>query len=102
MSKKLADRTRSTEWEKTSTLDAADGSPFVVDFEWCDIEGKHVPFAGDKVTVKQYGCIHYSSHSVNDDEPDYIHICDLDAFIAQLQDLKAKAIAEFGAEWGAS
>lgn len=52
--------------------------------------------------VKWDGCVHL--HHVQPgasktlDESDYLHICDLDDFIARLQELRTLAEAKFG-EW---
>lgn len=65
-----------------------------------------------KCSVKFDGCIHYNkiyntSYNENgeyfkpeDSEcEDYIHICDIDDMIKQLQEIKAMALAHFGDKW---
>lgn len=61
-----------------------------------------------KASVKWDGCVHFRRaynlpypHPEGDDDAfeDYIHICDLDEFIARLQALKQKAIEHFGGDW---
>lgn len=47
-------------------------------------------------TVRWDGCIHlYRLYYDIPDEPDYLHICDLDELIKGLQDLREKAVAHF-------
>lgn len=72
--------------------------------DWCEGDDHWT-----EATVKKDGCIHfyegnnapmgskYPERSTEDDN--YIHICELDDFIKQLQELREAAIAYFGKEW---
>lgn len=57
-------------------------------------------------SVKWDGCVHlnrYAPHPVDasrpGDEPDYLHICDLDEVIERLQAIKALALKHFKGNW---
>ena len=48
------------------------------------------------------GCVHierYTNGTISEDNRDYIHICDLDKFIQELQEVKDKALKHFGSNW---
>ena len=51
--------------------------------------------------VKWDGCIDLYKRYPNEleDDPDYVHICDLDDFIARLLELKRIALQHFGEDW---
>jgi hypothetical protein len=64
------------------------------------------------VFVKFDGCVHIRAYSnaarddqhklpspLREDSTDYMHICDLDEFIAGLQALRAAAVQHFGEGW---
>lgn len=52
------------------------------------------------VDVRNDGCVHLRRYySVDDEDSDYIHICDLDAMIEKLQAVKAAALEHFGEDW---
>jgi hypothetical protein len=53
-----------------------------------------------RFAIRSDGCVEitrwFNDPGEKDEDGDYIHICDLDAFIAELQAVKAAAIAHFG------
>lgn len=50
--------------------------------------------------VRGDGCVNLRRYYGADDEDnDYIHICDLDAMIEKLQAVKAAALEHFGDDW---
>ena len=57
-----------------------------------------------KASVRFDGCIHfrkaYNTPFPDDEDQDYIHICDIDEMIKQLTLLKEKGIEHFGQGWG--
>ena len=56
-----------------------------------------------RAEVKWDGCVHlnrdYLVDAGKEANTDYIHICDLDQFIGELQALSVKAKAHFGDPW---
>lgn len=74
---------------------------------WIDLiyqsykDGSHWVNAG----VKFDGCVHFrkaynSPFPKEDEDQDYIHICDIDEMIKQLTLLKEAASKHFGEDWG--
>jgi len=71
---------------------------------WLELElrdganGNEVP--SYKIEVRSDGCIHLRRYyNGGYDEPDYLHICDIDEVIELLQAVKEKAEEHFGKEW---
>jgi hypothetical protein len=63
---------------------------------WIDLQTEDGLY---KAVVKWDGCIHFNRYYLYDPEPDYLHICDLDEFIQQLQELRDAALLHFGTPW---
>lgn len=71
---------------------------------WLEVED---PDGWRRAAVRRDGCIHYNRYfdrplhmrDEDDDDPDYLHICDIDDEIARLRELKAEAIKHFGPDW---
>lgn len=54
--------------------------------------------------IRNDGCIHFrkaynSPFPKDDEDQDYIHICDIDEYVKILLALKEKAIEHFGNDW---
>ncbi|SRR5579872_4302459 len=64
-------------------------------------DGQHWLHAG----LRFDGCVHFTRAynspfpKENDDDQDYIHICDIDEMIKQLTLLKQAALKHFGEDW---
>lgn len=86
------------DWADDPKGSKCDGS---IDLIYCHYkDGQHY----DHASVKFDGCIHlrraYNAPFPKDDEDqDYIHICNIDEYIKQLVSLKEKAIEHFGEDW---
>lgn len=58
-----------------------------------------------EIYAKSDGCIHLSKSNnhpfpnPDQEEVDYIHICNLDNYIKMLQELRKKCIQKFGQSW---
>lgn len=71
---------------------------------WLEIEDED---GWSSAQVKWDGCIHYSQYfnnpihdkKRNPQDTDTLHICDIDAFIKELQEIKRLAQEHFGSEW---
>jgi hypothetical protein len=71
---------------------------------WLEVED---PEGWWSAVVKWDGCIHLNRYyNIPKNEPeridsdvDYLHICDLDEFIKDMQDLREKAKEHFGEDW---
>ena len=50
--------------------------------------------------IKNDGCINFIFPSYSADDDSYLHICELDEFIVQLQQLSAFCKNYFGPDWG--
>ena len=73
---------------------------------WIDLIYQHYKDGSHWVhaAVKFDGCIHYRKSYNNplpndEEEQDYLHICDIDEMIKLLTSLKAAAIKHFGVDW---
>lgn len=74
-----------------------------------NLEGCDPAEAWRRVSVKWDGCIHFNAlanvpencrTSKEDGHADcYIHICDIDEMIADLQEIKRRAQEHFGPQW---
>lgn len=65
---------------------------------WLEIEGAdNSGFDDDSAFVKWDGCLELTL--VADGEVNRIHICDLDNFIARLEEIKKLAKQHFGPTW---
>jgi hypothetical protein len=77
-----------------------DGSPYWVDAEFRDDERPYL-----RAAVKWDGCIHLeeleydSKDSSKFAQDQYWHICDLDGFIKQLEELRELAQGVYGKDW---
>lgn len=94
---KLCDR-----WERVPSSDVIghEGELVCATFRWSDMEPQGMDwFVGDEVVVKWDGCIHFYSRDACEEQPDYIHICELDDHIARLTKLRDAAIKAYDGLW---
>ena len=52
-----------------------------------------------RISIKWDGCVNLWTGDGDDKDMDYMHICDLDRFIAQLTEARDKAKLHFGEPW---